>query len=68
MRLYRDVLKRGDCVSLKMLAVNGRDLIALGAEPGKAIGELLDGLLEEVLEHPELNEKEKLLALLAEKK
>lgn len=67
-RLHREVLERGDCVSLKTLAVNGRDLIALGAEPGKAIGELLDGLLEKVLEHPELNERETLLALLTEKK
>lgn len=63
-RLHKEVLLRGDCVSLKMLAVNGRDLIALGVTPGKEIGEKLTALLEEVLEHPELNERETLLGLL----
>lgn len=63
-RLHADVLERGDCVSLKTLAVNGKDLIQAGVAPGKTIGEYLDRLLQAVLEQPELNEKEKLLVLL----
>lgn len=63
-RLHKEVLERGDCVSLKTLAVNGRDLIALGVTPGREIGEKLATLLSEVLEHPELNERAILLRLL----
>lgn len=51
------------CVSLKNLAVSGADLIAAGRKPGVALGETLDYLLEQVLEHPEWNEKETLLAM-----
>ncbi|MBP3611527.1 MAG: CCA tRNA nucleotidyltransferase [Lachnospiraceae bacterium] len=64
-RLHREIVERGDCVSLKQLAVNGKDLINLGIQPGKRIGEVLEKLLLEVLEHPEANEREKLLGLAA---
>jgi len=60
-RLYKEVSERGDCVSLKQLAVNGKDLIALGVQPGKQIGEVLEKLLEDVLEEPSWNEREELL-------
>jgi len=63
-RLYQEVMERGDCVSLKQLAVNGKDLIAMGITPGKQIGEHLERFLQEVLEHPEKNTKEYLLSLL----
>ena len=56
--LHREVTTRGDCVSLKQLALNGKDLIALGAEPGKELGILLEKLLEDVLNAPEKNTKE----------
>ena len=56
--LYHEVIKRGDCVSLKQLALNGKDLIALGATPGKELGALLEKLLEEVLDAPEKNTRE----------
>jgi tRNA nucleotidyltransferase (CCA-adding enzyme) len=45
------------------LAVSGDDLLKLtGRAPGRWVGELLDRLVEEVLEDPELNEREALLA------
>lgn len=59
--LYQEVLKQRQCVSLKDLAVTGSDLIALGMKPGRKLGEALQGLLELVMEDPELNQKEKLL-------
>jgi len=62
--LYQEVLERGDCVSLKQLAVNGKDLVAKGMQPGKQIGEQLERFLQEVLENPEHNTKEYLLGLL----
>lgn len=43
--------------------MTGSDLIKIGIKPGKEIGEILDFLLQEVLEHPENNTKEILLEL-----
>jgi tRNA nucleotidyltransferase (CCA-adding enzyme) len=60
---YEEIVEKGECVSLKMLALTGSDLIATGMEPGKAIGELLNRMLEYVIEHPECNTKEELLKL-----
>lgn len=60
---YQEILKRGECVSLKTLAITGNDLIAEGMQSGKEIGEVLKRLLEMVIEHPEYNTKEKLLQL-----
>ena len=60
-RIYEEILERGDCLSLRSLAVTGNDLIRDGVKPGPALGDILNKLLEEVLEHPEKNEKEYLL-------
>ena len=62
-RLYEDIMEKQQCLSIKDLAVSGSDLIALGMEPGKAIGEMLGALLDAVLEEPSLNTKEKLTEL-----
>lgn len=62
--IYRDIKEKGECTSLKSLAVNGNDLIAMGFKPGKKIKELLNTLLERVIEEPELNTREALLELL----
>ncbi|MDO5345068.1 MAG: HD domain-containing protein [Lachnospiraceae bacterium] len=61
-RLYEEILVRGDCLSLKRLAVTGNDLIRDGAKPGPELGKILETLLDEVLECPEKNEKEYLMA------
>ena len=60
-RCYQEIQKQHQCVSLKTLAVTGKDLIEAGCVPGKEMGEILNRLLEEVLEHPEYNKKEILL-------
>lgn len=58
-----DVLARGEAMSVRELAVNGNDLIKeLGLTPGPIIGRVLAALLEEVIEVPESNEREHLLA------
>lgn len=62
-QLYLEVCEKGECVSLKELKVNGRDLIELGMKPGKELGEFLNRLLNEVIENPQLNEKDTLLQL-----
>lgn len=66
-RLWKEIEADGDCISLKMLAVNGGDLMEAGVEKGKKLGETLAWLLDLVLEHPELNQKETLLKKLADK-
>ena len=54
-------LARGSCFSLKQLAVNGRDLMALGLR-GPAVGRTLQTLLEGVMDDDLPNERDALLA------
>lgn len=60
-QLFAQIQESKQCVSLKTLAVNGSDLIALGMKPGKELGETLHALLDHVLDHPEDNNKETLI-------
>lgn len=60
--IAHEILAGKQCVCLKDLAVNGSDLIREGFLPGREIGDILQSLLEHVLEHPEDNQKEILLA------
>ncbi len=57
------VEQENSALSLKDLAVNGKDLISVGIKPGKKIGIILDELLQTVLDDPAMNEKEKLLKI-----
>lgn len=59
----QSVIEKEQCVSLKQLAVGGKDLLELGYPAGPALGEALNRLLGEVLERPELNCREHLLEL-----
>lgn len=60
--VYQKVLSEKQCVSLKTLAVTGRDLIdCVGMKPGREIGEMLERLLEMVIEEPSRNSREFLL-------
>ena len=54
-------LQKNNALTLKSLAVNGRDLMAAGIPAGKELGRILNELLDCVLEDPAMNEKEKLL-------
>ena len=58
---FEEIRRAGDCLSLKNLAVSGKDLIAAGAAPGKEIGRILHEMLEEVLREPAHNTREYLL-------
>ncbi|MBQ8591841.1 MAG: CCA tRNA nucleotidyltransferase [Lachnospiraceae bacterium] len=66
-RIYNKILTDADCVSLKTLAVTGRDLIDAGMTPGKEIGITLNHLLEIVLDTPERNTKEYLMSVVFQK-
>ncbi|MCR4588393.1 MAG: CCA tRNA nucleotidyltransferase [Lachnospiraceae bacterium] len=54
---YEKIMERGDCLGLKELAVTGQDLIRAGMKPGRQMGETLNAMLKEVLEHPSMNDK-----------
>ena len=60
------LLEKDACFSLKQLAVNGRDMAALGLE-GPAIGQALQTLLETVMDGKTENDRAALLALAKEK-
>ncbi len=61
--LYEEIIGENQCVSLKTLAVSGKDLLELGVEPGKMVGEILNSLLDKVIDEPDLNSKDILLDL-----
>lgn len=70
-RLYFESLGRSEelenlfkskaCYSIRQLAVNGRDLISAGVEPGQEIGRTLNRLLDLVIEGKIENDRETLL-------
>jgi len=51
----------GEVPSLKMLKINGNDLIQFDIKEGRKIGYILNILLEDVLDDPESNIKEELI-------
>ncbi|WP_122644193.1 CCA tRNA nucleotidyltransferase [Luxibacter massiliensis] len=65
--IYQETLINGHCVTLRQLAVSGRELLKLGMKPGREMGDMLNKLLELVLDYPEMNEKEILCNYVKEK-
>lgn len=59
--LFEEIRSKGQCVSLRSLAIGGKDLTGLGISPGPVIGRLLQAALEYVLEEPSRNRKEVLV-------
>jgi putative nucleotidyltransferase with HDIG domain len=57
------VLEKSKAITLRDLAVNGRDLVAIGIKQGRCLGLILYELLQTIMEDPELNEKDKLLGI-----
>ena len=58
--LLGEIEAERNCLSLKDLAVNGNDLLALGIT-GRQIGETLNHLLEQVMDEALSNDRESLL-------
>ncbi len=55
-------------LTVKDLAISGRDLIELGMKPGPQMGITLNNLLDKVIEDPTLNTRETLLKIVLTKK
>ena len=47
--IMSEVLEAEQCFALKDLQINGRDIMNLGIEQGKRVGEILNSLLDEVI-------------------
>ena len=47
--IMSEVLGAEQCFTLKDLQINGRDIMNLGMEQGKRVGEILNSLLDEVI-------------------
>ena len=62
-RQTEEILAENQCFNLKSLEVNGSDIKALGVKEGRAIGELLNKLLDDVIEERVPNDKGALLRL-----
>ncbi len=60
------VLENKNALTLKDLAVNGRDLMEIGISPGPRIGQVLGELFECVTEDPALNVRKRLLEIAVE--
>ncbi len=61
--MYKDILERGDCISIKDLDITGNDLMEYGLK-GPQIGKTLNELLQIVIENPKLNEKATLIGMI----
>jgi tRNA nucleotidyltransferase (CCA-adding enzyme) len=62
-RMYLEIIRRGDCISVKDLDINGTDLMEYGLQ-GPRIGATLNELLHIVMENPKLNDKEILISMI----
>lgn len=60
-RIVEELRSEDACFSLSDLAINGKDLIALGMKPGREIGEALNFVFEAVLDERLVNERKTLL-------
>ena len=59
-----EILSQGQCLTLRDLAVSGRDVIAAGIAPGPEVGRTLNRVLDQVLSGTIPNERETLLRLI----
>ena len=60
--MFKRIIERGDCLSIKELALTGKDLMDLGVSPGPGLGRILDMMFDDVLDDPSHNTKEWLLS------
>ena len=58
---FQLIMENNICTSKEELNISGKDLIASGCNTGSIIGDILNKLLQQVLENPELNKKDILL-------
>lgn len=65
-KMFEEILADADCLSMKDLKLNGKDLIDMGMSQGPGLGRILKTLFDKVLDEPALNDEETLRALAME--
>lgn len=60
--ILTQIIEEQQCFQLKDLAVNGKDIMALGVSEGKLVGDVLKALLDGVIDGSMPNERQILLA------
>ena len=55
--ILEEIRKEGECFSVKMLKLNGNDLLSLGYKPGPKFKEILNSVLDKVLSESIKNDK-----------
>lgn len=65
--IYKSIMEKEQCFSMKDLAINGNDLIAIGYKPGKELGNILNTLLQMVIDDEINNNKDEMIAYLCVK-
>lgn len=63
---YINIKANEECVSIKDLAIGGKDVCEMGVPEGPDIGRLLKIALEQVIDEPSLNTKDNLLRIIKE--
>ena len=63
---YREIIESRQCLTIKELAISGKDLIDMGMKPGPEMGDTLNKLLDKVLDDPGLNQRDILIKLVKE--
>ena len=56
--MMEQILEEQQCFCLKDLAIDGRDVIAAGVEPGPEVGRVLKRLLTDVIDEELPNDKD----------
>jgi len=59
-----EVLSRNEPLTVHDLDISGYDLLTMGYPPGKAIGEAMNYLLDQVIDKPTLNKRDTLINIL----
>ena len=62
-----EILHNNEAYNIEQLCIDGHDLIEIGYEEGKIIGEILEYILGKVIENPSLNTKAKLIEITLKK-
>ena len=65
--LYNEIIEKAQCVQKKDLAISGKDLIAMGMKPGPEMGQVIEELFQNVLDNPQINNRDTLLSMAREK-
>jgi tRNA nucleotidyltransferase (CCA-adding enzyme) len=63
-QMLKEILSEDSCLSIKQLAIGGRDITSMGVSPGPQVGQMLNMLLEAVIDEKTPNTKQDLIEYL----